>query len=106
MGEGLKKKRSRIKNKAAYKEGFVFPGKDARLYVFRLRALRRGMEEKQLVRSKCDSRENKLEKTKGEVVGIVKFTNESLQIRDAGDVCIDFSLLQECKIFLIYCFVC
>uniref|UniRef100_H3CPX3 GTPase-activating Rap/Ran-GAP domain-like protein 3 n=1 Tax=Tetraodon nigroviridis TaxID=99883 RepID=H3CPX3_TETNG len=40
-------------------------GKDARLYVFRLRALRRGMEEKQLVRSKCDSRENKLEKTKG-----------------------------------------
>uniref|UniRef100_A0A674NHK6 GTPase-activating Rap/Ran-GAP domain-like protein 3 n=1 Tax=Takifugu rubripes TaxID=31033 RepID=A0A674NHK6_TAKRU len=40
-------------------------GKDARLYVFRLRALRRGMEEKQLVRSKCDCRENKLEKTKG-----------------------------------------
>lgn len=40
-------------------------GKDARLYVFRLRALKRGLEEKQLVRGKCDSRENKLEKTKG-----------------------------------------
>ncbi|XP_076613613.1 GTPase-activating Rap/Ran-GAP domain-like protein 3 isoform X3 [Chaetodon auriga] len=40
-------------------------GKDARLYVFRLSTLKRGLEEKQLVRSKCDSRENKLEKTKG-----------------------------------------
>ncbi|XP_008324018.1 GTPase-activating Rap/Ran-GAP domain-like protein 3 isoform X3 [Cynoglossus semilaevis] len=40
-------------------------GKDARLYVFRLGALKRGLEERQLVRSKCDSRENKLEKTKG-----------------------------------------
>lgn len=88
---------------SAHKEEFVFSGKDARLYVFRLRALRRGIEEKQLVRSKCDSRENKLEKTKGEVLGIAKFTNESLQIRKAGDVCIDFSLLQECKIFLICC---
>lgn len=50
---------------------FIYPfmlfvaGKDARLYVFRLRALKRGLEEKQLVRGKCDSRENKLEKTKG-----------------------------------------
>ncbi|XP_069369293.1 GTPase-activating Rap/Ran-GAP domain-like protein 3 isoform X1 [Paralichthys olivaceus] len=40
-------------------------GKDARLYVFRLNTLKRGLEEKQLVRNKCDSRENKLEKTKG-----------------------------------------
>ncbi|XP_022075097.1 GTPase-activating Rap/Ran-GAP domain-like protein 3 isoform X3 [Acanthochromis polyacanthus] len=40
-------------------------GKDARLYVFRLSAMKRGLEERQLVRSKCDSRENKLEKTKG-----------------------------------------
>ncbi|XP_044031409.1 GTPase-activating Rap/Ran-GAP domain-like protein 3 isoform X2 [Siniperca chuatsi] len=40
-------------------------GKDARLYVFRLGTLKRGLEEKQLARSKCDSRENKLEKTKG-----------------------------------------
>ncbi|XP_068190157.1 GTPase-activating Rap/Ran-GAP domain-like protein 3 isoform X5 [Antennarius striatus] len=40
-------------------------GKDARLYVFRLSALRRGLEDRQLVRSKSDSRENKLEKTKG-----------------------------------------
>ncbi|XP_056445089.1 GTPase-activating Rap/Ran-GAP domain-like protein 3 isoform X3 [Gadus chalcogrammus] len=40
-------------------------GKDARLYVFRLSSLKRGLEEKQAVRSKCDSRENKLEKTKG-----------------------------------------
>uniref|UniRef100_A0A8K9XBF7 GTPase-activating Rap/Ran-GAP domain-like protein 3 n=1 Tax=Oncorhynchus mykiss TaxID=8022 RepID=A0A8K9XBF7_ONCMY len=41
------------------------PGKDARLYVFRLSMLKRGLEERQLVRTKCDSRENKLEKTKG-----------------------------------------
>ncbi|XP_029372163.1 GTPase-activating Rap/Ran-GAP domain-like protein 3 isoform X2 [Echeneis naucrates] len=40
-------------------------GKDARIYVFRLSMLKRGLEERQLVRSKCDSRENKLEKTKG-----------------------------------------
>uniref|UniRef100_A0AAZ3QGP2 GTPase-activating Rap/Ran-GAP domain-like protein 3 n=1 Tax=Oncorhynchus tshawytscha TaxID=74940 RepID=A0AAZ3QGP2_ONCTS len=40
-------------------------GKDARLYVFRLNMLKRGLEERQLVRTKCDSRENKLEKTKG-----------------------------------------
>ncbi|KAL3041973.1 hypothetical protein OYC64_020024 [Pagothenia borchgrevinki] len=40
-------------------------GKDARLYVYRLSSLKKGLEEKQIVRSKCDSRENKLEKTKG-----------------------------------------
>ncbi|XP_077441466.1 GTPase-activating Rap/Ran-GAP domain-like protein 3 isoform X2 [Vanacampus margaritifer] len=40
-------------------------GKDARLYVFRLSTLRRGLEERQPARGKCDSRENKLEKTKG-----------------------------------------
>uniref|UniRef100_A0AAV2IS06 GTPase-activating Rap/Ran-GAP domain-like protein 3 n=1 Tax=Knipowitschia caucasica TaxID=637954 RepID=A0AAV2IS06_KNICA len=40
-------------------------GKDARLYVFRLSVLKKGLEEKQLIRSKCESRENKLEKTKG-----------------------------------------
>ncbi|XP_069571732.1 GTPase-activating Rap/Ran-GAP domain-like protein 3 isoform X2 [Brachyistius frenatus] len=40
-------------------------GKDARLYVFRLSTIKRGLEERQLVRTKCDSRENKLEKTKG-----------------------------------------
>ncbi|KAL0965183.1 hypothetical protein UPYG_G00277860 [Umbra pygmaea] len=40
-------------------------GKDARLYVFRLSMLRKGLEERQLVRTKCDSRDNKLEKTKG-----------------------------------------
>ncbi|CAK6973649.1 GTPase-activating Rap/Ran-GAP domain-like protein 3 isoform X1 [Scomber scombrus] len=40
-------------------------GKDARLYVFRLSTLKRSLEERQLVRGKCDSRENKLEKTKG-----------------------------------------
>lgn len=88
---------------SAHKEEFVFSGKDARLYVFRLRALRRGIEEKQLVRSKCDSRENKLEKTKGEVLAIAKFTDESLQIWKAGAVRIDFSFLRECKIFLICC---
>uniref|UniRef100_A0A3B4E698 GTPase-activating Rap/Ran-GAP domain-like protein 3 n=1 Tax=Pygocentrus nattereri TaxID=42514 RepID=A0A3B4E698_PYGNA len=40
-------------------------GKDARLYVYRLSTLKRGIEERQLVRTKCDSRENKLEKTRG-----------------------------------------
>ncbi|MGH0141981.1 UNVERIFIED_CONTAM: hypothetical protein FKN15_043223, partial [Acipenser sinensis] len=40
-------------------------GKDARLFVFRLSAIKKGLEDKQLVRSKYDSRENKLEKTKG-----------------------------------------
>ncbi|XP_051906554.1 GTPase-activating Rap/Ran-GAP domain-like protein 3 isoform X3 [Hippocampus zosterae] len=40
-------------------------GKDARLYVFRLSTLKRGLEEQQQARGKCDSRENKLEKTKG-----------------------------------------
>uniref|UniRef100_A0A8C1F523 GTPase-activating Rap/Ran-GAP domain-like protein 3 n=1 Tax=Cyprinus carpio carpio TaxID=630221 RepID=A0A8C1F523_CYPCA len=40
-------------------------GKDARLYVYRLSTLKRGIEERQLVRTKYDSRENKLEKTKG-----------------------------------------
>ncbi|XP_061656604.1 GTPase-activating Rap/Ran-GAP domain-like protein 3 isoform X4 [Syngnathoides biaculeatus] len=39
--------------------------KDARLYVFRLSSLRRGPDPKQAARSKCDCRENKLEKTKG-----------------------------------------
>lgn len=88
---------------SAPKEGFVFSGKDARLYVFRLRALRRGLEEKQLVRSKCDSRENKLEKTKGEMLGVAEFTNESLQTRKAGGACVDSSLLRECQIFITYC---
>ncbi|XP_077478084.1 GTPase-activating Rap/Ran-GAP domain-like protein 3 [Stigmatopora argus] len=40
-------------------------GKDARLYVFRLSALRTDLEERQPVRGKSDCRENKLEKTKG-----------------------------------------
>ncbi|XP_060107108.1 GTPase-activating Rap/Ran-GAP domain-like protein 3 isoform X3 [Heteronotia binoei] len=39
-------------------------GKDARLLVFRLSSLRKGIEARQ-VKSKCDCRENKLEKTKG-----------------------------------------
>lgn len=53
----------------------MFPGKDARLYVFRLSTLKRGLEEKQLVRGKCDSRENKLEKTKGTTRGVDKLTS-------------------------------
>ncbi|XP_053138018.1 GTPase-activating Rap/Ran-GAP domain-like protein 3 isoform X3 [Hemicordylus capensis] len=39
-------------------------GKDSRLLVFRLSAVRKGIEANQ-ARSKCDCRENKLEKTKG-----------------------------------------
>ncbi|XP_066568831.1 GTPase-activating Rap/Ran-GAP domain-like protein 3 isoform X2 [Amia ocellicauda] len=40
-------------------------GKDSRIYVFRLSTIKKGLEDRQLVRSKYDSRENKLEKTKG-----------------------------------------
>ncbi|XP_054440330.1 GTPase-activating Rap/Ran-GAP domain-like protein 3 isoform X1 [Pteronotus mesoamericanus] len=40
-------------------------GKDARLFVFRLSAVQKGIEGKQAARSRCDCRENKLEKTKG-----------------------------------------
>ncbi|XP_037014204.2 GTPase-activating Rap/Ran-GAP domain-like protein 3 isoform X3 [Artibeus jamaicensis] len=40
-------------------------GKDARLFVFRLSAVQKGVEGKQAARSRCDCRENKLEKTKG-----------------------------------------
>uniref|UniRef100_A0A9L0TA75 GTPase-activating Rap/Ran-GAP domain-like protein 3 n=1 Tax=Equus caballus TaxID=9796 RepID=A0A9L0TA75_HORSE len=40
-------------------------GKDARLFVFRLSAVQKGIEGKQAVKSKCECRENKLEKTKG-----------------------------------------
>ncbi|XP_028664855.1 GTPase-activating Rap/Ran-GAP domain-like protein 3 isoform X2 [Erpetoichthys calabaricus] len=40
-------------------------GKDSRLYVFRLSAIKRDLEDKQLVRNKFDCRDNKLEKTRG-----------------------------------------
>ncbi|KAM6399832.1 GTPase-activating Rap/Ran-GAP domain-like protein 3 isoform 3-T3 [Rhynochetos jubatus] len=40
-------------------------GKDSRLLVFRLSAVRKDMEMKQMIRSKYDCRENKLERTKG-----------------------------------------
>uniref|UniRef100_A0A3B3QBF9 GTPase-activating Rap/Ran-GAP domain-like protein 3 n=1 Tax=Paramormyrops kingsleyae TaxID=1676925 RepID=A0A3B3QBF9_9TELE len=40
-------------------------GKEARLYIFRLSTVSKGIKEKQLIRSKYDSRDNKLEKTKG-----------------------------------------
>nr|XP_031533426.1 GTPase-activating Rap/Ran-GAP domain-like protein 3 isoform X2 [Vicugna pacos] len=40
-------------------------GKDARLFVFRLSAVQKGIEGRQAVKGKCDCRENKLEKTKG-----------------------------------------
>lgn len=53
-----------------------FLGKDARLYVYKLSVLKRGIEERQLVRTKCDSRENKLEKTKG--MRAIICTNEYL----------------------------
>lgn len=45
---------------------FVSPGKDARLFVFRLSAVQRGIEGRQAAWSRCDCRENKLEKTKGD----------------------------------------
>ncbi|XP_043354703.1 GTPase-activating Rap/Ran-GAP domain-like protein 3 isoform X4 [Dermochelys coriacea] len=40
-------------------------GKDSRLLVFRMSAVRNGIEAKQMAKSKYDCRENKLEKTKG-----------------------------------------
>ncbi|XP_075704460.1 LOW QUALITY PROTEIN: GTPase-activating Rap/Ran-GAP domain-like protein 3, partial [Rhinoderma darwinii] len=40
-------------------------GKDARLYVFRLSAIRKDVEDNRAPRSKYECRENKLEKTKG-----------------------------------------
>ncbi|XP_053940327.1 GTPase-activating Rap/Ran-GAP domain-like protein 3 isoform X1 [Cuculus canorus] len=40
-------------------------GKDSRLLVFRLSALQKDIETKQIIRSKYDCRENKLERTKG-----------------------------------------
>ncbi|XP_075415215.1 GTPase-activating Rap/Ran-GAP domain-like protein 3 [Tenrec ecaudatus] len=40
-------------------------GKDARLFVFRLSTVQKGLGGNQAVKSKCDCRENKLEKTKG-----------------------------------------
>ncbi|XP_056408493.1 GTPase-activating Rap/Ran-GAP domain-like protein 3 isoform X2 [Hyla sarda] len=40
-------------------------GKDARLYVFRLSAIRKDLEDNQAPRNKYECRENKLEKTKG-----------------------------------------
>ncbi|XP_018417580.1 PREDICTED: GTPase-activating Rap/Ran-GAP domain-like protein 3 isoform X3 [Nanorana parkeri] len=43
----------------------VDKGKDARLYVFRLSAIRKGLEDKQIPRTKYECRENKLEKTRG-----------------------------------------
>ncbi|XP_057610558.1 GTPase-activating Rap/Ran-GAP domain-like protein 3 isoform X5 [Chionomys nivalis] len=40
-------------------------GKDARLFVFRLSAVQKGLDSRQTGRSRSDCRENKLEKTKG-----------------------------------------
>nr|XP_045003997.1 GTPase-activating Rap/Ran-GAP domain-like protein 3 isoform X3 [Jaculus jaculus] len=40
-------------------------GKDARIFVFRLSAVQKGLEGRQAGRSRSDCRENKLEKTKG-----------------------------------------
>ncbi|XP_018088086.1 GTPase-activating Rap/Ran-GAP domain-like protein 3 isoform X2 [Xenopus laevis] len=43
----------------------VDKGKEARLYVFRLSSIKKGLEDKQVMKSKYECRENKLEKTKG-----------------------------------------
>uniref|UniRef100_A0A8C9RLT2 GTPase-activating Rap/Ran-GAP domain-like protein 3 n=1 Tax=Scleropages formosus TaxID=113540 RepID=A0A8C9RLT2_SCLFO len=51
-------------------------GKDARLYVYRLSTIRTGLKEKHLIRNKCDSRDNKLEKTKG--AWILSISNDPL----------------------------
>lgn len=47
---------------------FMSLGKDARLFVFRLSALQKGLEGKQTGKSRSDCRENKLEKTKGDLI--------------------------------------
>ncbi|XP_035197732.1 GTPase-activating Rap/Ran-GAP domain-like protein 3 isoform X9 [Oxyura jamaicensis] len=43
----------------------LIDGKDSRLLVFRLSAVQKDIETKQMIRSKYDCRENKLERTKG-----------------------------------------
>ncbi|KAJ7425270.1 hypothetical protein BTVI_03672 [Pitangus sulphuratus] len=43
----------------------LIDGKDSRLLVFRLSAVQKDIETKQIIRSKYDCRENKLERTKG-----------------------------------------
>ncbi|XP_075041790.1 GTPase-activating Rap/Ran-GAP domain-like protein 3 isoform X2 [Mixophyes fleayi] len=55
-------------------------GKDARLYVFRLSAIKKGLEDKQVPRNKYECRENKLEKTKGCHLYAIN-THHSLELR-------------------------
>ncbi|XP_055515700.1 GTPase-activating Rap/Ran-GAP domain-like protein 3 [Leucoraja erinacea] len=43
----------------------VDKGKDARLFVFRLSSIKKALEERQMVKSKSDCKDNRLEKTKG-----------------------------------------
>lgn len=64
------------------------PGKDARLFVFRLSAVQKGIEGKQAVKSKCECRENKLEKTKGG--SILRILVVSVQLIFFSD-CPDFT---------------
>ncbi|XP_038601443.1 GTPase-activating Rap/Ran-GAP domain-like protein 3 isoform X1 [Tachyglossus aculeatus] len=56
-------------------------GKDSRLFVFRLSTVRKGIEDKQVAKSKSDCRENKLEKTKGcHLYAINTHNNNELRI--------------------------
>ncbi|XP_063792024.1 GTPase-activating Rap/Ran-GAP domain-like protein 3 isoform X2 [Pseudophryne corroboree] len=55
-------------------------GKDARLYVFRLSTIKKGLEDKQVPRNKYECRENKLEKTKGCHLYAIN-THHSLELR-------------------------
>jgi len=64
-------------------------GKDARLFVFRLSAVHKAIEGKQAVRSKCDCRDNKLEKTKGD--GSLHILVVSVQFFFFPSDCSDFT---------------
>uniref|UniRef100_A0A8C8VDQ9 GTPase-activating Rap/Ran-GAP domain-like protein 3 n=1 Tax=Pelusios castaneus TaxID=367368 RepID=A0A8C8VDQ9_9SAUR len=55
-------------------------GKDSRLLVFRMSAVRRGIEAKQMAKSKYDCRENKLEKTRGCHLYAIN-THQSIELR-------------------------
>ncbi|XP_067397737.1 GTPase-activating Rap/Ran-GAP domain-like protein 3 isoform X2 [Emydura macquarii macquarii] len=55
-------------------------GKDSRLLVFRMSAVRKGIEAKQMAKSKYDCRENKLEKTKGCHLYAIN-THHSIELR-------------------------
>lgn len=78
----------------------LFPGKDARLYVFRLSTIKKGLEERQLIRGKCDSRENKLEKTKGNAQDLQEYAHSCTECKTILTVKKVNTLMQDRKVCL------